>query len=235
MEFLGRKLRHELKYYIHPHDYAALRQRLSAVLKLDGHSVRPDGYGIRSLYFDGPHGYALDDKVNGVFGREKYRIRIYNGSDRIIRLERKSKFGNYVCKEAASLTKAEYARILAADFGFLRKADAPLLQDFYRALAHRGFRPTAITDYIREAYIDEPGDVRITFDKRLAAGINSLDLFDPGLAMAEALPPEKTIMEIKYGAFLPETVRLLVRPQAHDRSAISKYVICRELGIRHFI
>ncbi|MCP3774140.1 polyphosphate polymerase domain-containing protein [Paenibacillus sp. MZ04-78.2] len=232
MQFFGRKLRHELKYYIHSHDYAALRQRLSATLTLDGNSGSPDGYGIRSLYFDGPHNHALYDKSHGIFSREKYRIRIYNGSDRTIKLERKSKYGDYVCKEAARLSRDDYERILDGDVAGLQESKVPLVQDFYRAIAHRGFRPAVIVDYTREAYVYDPGDVRITFDKRLAAAINTYDLFSGHMVMKEALEPARTIMEIKYNAFLPDFIRALVQPQTHQRSAISKYLICREVGIR---
>ncbi|MCZ8518244.1 MULTISPECIES: polyphosphate polymerase domain-containing protein [Paenibacillus] len=233
MNFQGKHLRHEFKYYIHPHEYSALRTRLSGVLSLDGHSGSPDGYGIRSLYFDGPQDHSLYDKVNGVFGREKYRIRIYDGSDKTIKLERKSKYGDYVCKEAAGLERAQYDRILAGDASCLRDAEDALLQDFYQALG-RGFRPAAIVDYEREAYVYGPSDVRITFDKKLSAGINTYDMFDEGLVLLEGLDAARTIMEIKFNAFLPELVRVLVQPQAHQRSAISKYVICRETGMRHF-
>lgn len=234
MQFLGKKLRHELKYYIHPYEYVTLRQRLSAMLQLDGNSDDKDGYGIRSLYFDGPHNHALYDKVNGIFGRQKFRIRIYNGSDRTIKLERKSKYGEYVCKEAVQLSREEYDRILIGDVSFLLEHNQPLLKDFYRAL-QGGYQPAVIVDYVREAYVYELGDVRITFDKMLSAGINTYDLFDPNLAMTEALDSStKTIMEIKYNDFLPEAIRLIVRPDAHNRSSISKYVICREVGYRHF-
>ncbi|MFD0715446.1 polyphosphate polymerase domain-containing protein [Paenibacillus sp. GCM10027626] len=234
MQFLGRKLRHELKYYLHPNEYLALRQRVSAVLEMDGNSLGKDGYGIRSLYFDGPHNHALYDKVNGVFSREKYRIRVYNGSDKVIKLERKSKFGDYVSKESASLTREQYDRLLVADGSVLQDATIPLLRDFYLAITQRGFRPAVIVDYVREAYVYETSDVRITFDKKLSAGINTLDLFDPGLASVEVLEPGRTIMEIKFNSFLPEAIRLLAQPQAHNRSAISKYVLCREVGIKHF-
>lgn len=234
MQFLGRKLRHELKYYINPHEYVALRQRISSLLTLDKHSGASDGYCVRSLYFDGPHDHALYDKNNGVFSREKYRIRVYNGSDRVIKLERKSKYGEYVCKESASLSRDVYDRLLVGDGSVLKDATVPLLKDFYMAVEMRGFRPAVIVDYIREAYIYEYEDVRITFDKKLSGAVNTYDLFDPNLALVEALETGRTIMEVKFNAFLPESVRLLAQPHAHNRSAISKYVICRELGIKHF-
>ena len=233
MEFLGKKLRHELKYYIHPYEYVTLRQRLAAMLQLDGNSDDKDGYGISSLYFDSPKDHSLYDKVNGVFGRQKFRIRIYNGGDKTIKLERKSKYGDYVCKEAVQLNRDEYDRILNRDISFLLEHNHPLIKDFYRAL-QGGYQPAVIVDYVREAYVYELGDVRITFDKMLSAGINTHDLFDPHLALTEALDSTKTILEIKYNDFLPEAIRLLVRPDMHNRSSISKYVICREVGFRAF-
>ncbi|CAM4060341.1 polyphosphate polymerase domain-containing protein [Paenibacillus alkaliterrae] len=234
MKFLGRKLRHELKYYLHPQEYITLRQRIAALLPLDSHALDQNGYGIRSLYFDGPQDSALFNKSNGIFRRHKYRIRIYNGSDRMIKLERKHKFGEYVNKESASLGKDEYDQILLGDFSCLQSSTIPLVKDFYGALVHEGYSPAAVVDYMREAYVYEHGDVRITFDKRLAAGINSYDMFDPGLILTETLDSTRTIMEVKYNEYLPDIIRLLANPHASNRSAISKYVICREIAKQHF-
>ncbi|TYP68638.1 polyphosphate polymerase domain-containing protein [Paenibacillus methanolicus] len=234
MEFMGKKLRHEQKYYLHPHEYLAIRQRVSAMLPMDSHSLGPNGYGIRSLYFDNPHDSALFDKVDGIFGRHKYRIRVYNGEDRVIKLERKNKYGEYVNKESASLTREAYDRILLGDASLLQDRPEKLVQDFYRAICHHGYRPTAIVDYEREAYVYETGDVRITFDKKLASGINTYDMFDPALTMLEALESTRTILEVKFNEFLPEPIRLLAQPHNSIRSAISKYVICREVAKRHF-
>ena len=47
--------------------------------------------------------------------RKKYRIRIYDSSDRIIKLERKKKFGSWIYKEDAALTRAEFEKILAGE------------------------------------------------------------------------------------------------------------------------
>lgn len=234
MLFQGKKLRNEMKYYMHTHDYISLRYKVSTMLVMDKNSLSIDGYGIRSLYFDGPHDHSLYDKNNGIFKREKYRIRIYNGSDAKITVERKSKYGEFVCKEAAVISRAEYDAIMRKDYEILADKKEPLLIDFYSALAHRAFQPIVIVDYFREAYVYEPGNVRITFDKRLTAGVNSFDLFDPHLVQEEALLPAQTIMEIKFDDFLPDNIRKVIQPERHTRSAISKYVICREAGMKHF-
>lgn len=234
MEFLGRKLRHELKFYIHPREYVMLRSRVSALLPIDGHSGDREGYGIRSLYYDGPHDHALYDKNDGIFSREKYRIRIYNGSDRVIKLERKSKFGDYVCKESASMTREQYDQLRAGDLEQFQRSGIALMKEFAHAVTSRGFRPVTIVDYKREAYTYDAGEVRITFDKMLSGSVNSSDLFDPGLVLTEALEPTRTILEIKYNDFLPDMIRVLAQPSDAIRSTISKYVLCRELGKLHY-
>jgi hypothetical protein len=234
MEFLGRKLRHELKFYIHPREYVMLRNRVSALLPIDGNSGDREGYGIRSLYYDGPQDHALYDKSNGIFSREKYRIRIYNGSDRVIKLERKSKFGDYVCKESASMNRVQYNRLLAGDLEQFQRSGVALMKEFAHAVTSRGFRPVTIVDYTREAYTYDAGEVRITFDKKLSGSVNSIDLFDPAMALTEALEPTRTILEIKYNEFLPDMIRVLAQPSDAIRSTISKYVLCRELGMKHY-
>ena len=110
--------RHELKYLISWADKAELTTRMSPVLKLDPHATN-GGYFIRSLYFDDYWNTAYEEKDAGVLLRKKYRIRIYNCSDRSIKLERKKKFGSYIYKEAAPLTHAEFDAILAGDYDFL--------------------------------------------------------------------------------------------------------------------
>jgi len=232
LRFLDKRLRHEHKYYLHQHEYLTLRSRVSRLLSMDKHSIDSDGYVIRSLYFDGVHDQALYDKQDGIFSREKYRIRTYNNSDETIKLERKSKYGEYVSKESAALTREQYERIMIGDYDCLQ-GEEPLIHDFRFALVHRGFRPAVIVQYTREAYVYDLGDVRVTFDKKLSAVVNGFHLFDDFGVALDVLQDARTIMELKYNQFLPESVRQLVQPGGHQRSTISKYVLCREIAIRH--
>lgn len=133
----NKRLRHELKYYLRLNDYEPLRQKLRLVTELDPYSVDEEGYHIRSLYFDDLHDTALHEKNYGVFKRRKYRIRIYNKSDAAIKLERKSKFGGYICKEAASITRADYESIMAGQVDFLQETPNSLLRDFYYRFSER--------------------------------------------------------------------------------------------------
>ena len=84
-------LRHELKFFISPLEYQVLSRALDRVLWRDRNGDENNEYHIRSLYFDTRFNDALLDKINGVKDRDKFRIRIYNFSDKLIRMECKTK------------------------------------------------------------------------------------------------------------------------------------------------
>ncbi|OXM86656.1 polyphosphate polymerase domain-containing protein [Paenibacillus rigui] len=233
MHYKGRQLRHELKYYISYPEYLSLRIRLKAVMKQDKHSVDESGYHIRSLYFDDAFDTSLYEKNYGVFQRNKYRIRVYNKSDAVINLERKSKFESYISKEGLRLTRGEYDQLMGGEFEFLKGKPGGLAQDFYLECKNHLMKPRVVVDYVREAYTMEAGDVRVTFDKDLMSSIASLDIFDPDLIVRQAFDLPYLVMEVKYNNYLPDVVRRILLLDAHQRSAISKYVICREISMNY--
>ena len=99
-------LRHELKYYINPAEYFLLSRALDRVLERDPNGDQENNeYHIRSLYFDTIDNTALVDKLSGVKDRDKYRIRIYNFSDKFIRMECKTKVGSLISKRSVAIPK----------------------------------------------------------------------------------------------------------------------------------
>lgn len=217
--------RHELKYRITYAEKAALELRLRPVLQPDPHAG-DGGYFIRSLYFEDCWHSAYEEKDAGVLLRKKYRIRIYNCSDASIKLERKKKFGSWICKEDAVLTRAELAQILAGEYDFLLHSPQPLCREFYYECTANLLRPRVIVDYEREPWILDQGTVRITFDQHIRAAVDGLDLFDPHLPTLPVLEPDVLVMEVKFTEFLPQIVRTLLPPKAQELTAVSKYVLC---------
>ena len=173
--------RHELKYFINPAELAALRARLRGALQMDRHCVEGRPYVIRSLYFDDVDDTALVEKQAGVMHRDKYRIRIYNHSDKAIFLERKRKAGDLIQKSSVQITRRLCDQLVDGNPSGLYKANSPLLQDVYVQMRTRLLRPRVIVDYAREAYIHPAEEVRITFDLSLRSGLFSRDLFNPDL------------------------------------------------------
>ena len=225
---IKKKYRHELKYYINYIDYEILRRRLDIILSRDAHVNGENEYHIRSLYFEDMANTALFEKQAGILERKKYRIRIYNLSKNIIKLEKKSRSGQFVSKEAALLSYDQYQLIIDKKFSFLKYSNDKLFNEFYFDLVSSNYQPKVIVDYIREPFVYNINNVRITFDKSLKTGLNSTDLFSKEIIMIDVLEEPKLIMEVKYDRFLPDFINNIIQIDACQRYAISKYVVCRK-------
>ena len=223
------KFRHELKYRLNYQDYTLLKMRLEALLEKDK-NINADGfYTIRSLYFDDLWNSAYAEKMMGVKDRQKFRIRIYNQSSDVIRLERKIKSNQYISKETALLTRDETLQILAGNYDFLLKSDDNLKKLFYYEAKSRILRPRVMVEYDREPYVLEAGDLRIAFDKNIRAGELGFDIFDAKMPMFETMDPGLIIMEVKFTNFIPELIRKMLPAKAADFSAFSKFILCCDI------
>ena len=223
----GLPARHELKYFINPAELEALRARLRGALAMDSHCVNGEPYVIRSLYFDDIDDSAFYDKQAGVMHRDKYRIRIYRYSDREIFLERKRKLSDLIQKSSVQITRRLCDQLVDGNPTGLQKAQNPLLQDMYVQMRTRLLRPRVIVDYAREAYLHPAEDVRITFDLSLRTGLFSRDLFNPRLPTVCPHDRNVEILEVKFNNYLPGYVNALLAGVEAERSAVSKYILCR--------
>ncbi len=219
--------RHELKYFINKGDMIALGHKLGGLMKADAHADERGEYFIRSLYFDDAYNTAYYDKVSGVMGRDKYRIRIYNLSDQVIYLERKRKIGDLIQKSSVRISRKLCEQLMGGNPNSLLKANHPLLSDMYREMRTKLLKPVVLVDYTREVFLLPVENVRITFDKGLKTAVHSTDLFNPNLMTVSPLDDGHEILEVKYDHFLPDTVSALLADTPVIRSAISKYVLCR--------
>lgn len=236
MNYSGIELRHELKFFINKTEYYILKTKLKEFLQQDANSKENSGYHIRSLYFDDMYNSAMEDKISGVSRREKYRIRVYDGSDKLIKLERKDKYDQYISKQVESLTREEYEKLMRNDYDFALSSGRSLLVELFCKRKTKLLKPVVIVDYIREAYVMKAGNVRITFDKELSGNLHHLDIFNPHVVMKKVLPEDIMILEVKYDDYLPSMVRNLIQLSSSHKSAISKYVLCRAqlLGVKNY-
>lgn len=222
------KFRSELKFLINQHQYLIIRQRLKNLMQQDPNVGASGEYHIRSLYFDDIDNTALHEKLGGLHSRAKYRIRIYNGEDRIIHFEKKIKKGDLISKVNAPLTRKMYNQIMAGDYEVLNKPDNPLLMEIYHKTKVDLLRPKVIVDYVREPYVYRNGNVRITFDKQLRTGLHSVDIFDKQLMPVSALDDHLIIFEVKFDEYIPEFIKAGLQLDGLNRQSASKYVICRK-------
>ena len=220
--------RHEWKHEVNLSDRVAIRQRLRAVCRPDGHAV--DGkYRIRSLYFDNLADKALREKLDGVNRREKFRLRYYNFDPTLIHLEKKSKLNGLGTKAVAELSAAEAQAIVDGGLSWMPDSGRPLAQELYHKMRTQGLRPRTIVDYTREPFVYGPGNVRVTLDYDIRTGLQCTDFLNPNCVTIPAGEPV-TILEVKWDAFLPDIIRDAVQLEGRRSEAFSKYAQCRIYG-----
>jgi len=219
------RFRHELKFNITEAEKYVITSKIKDVLAIDP-NAKNGGYTIRSLYFDDRWNRAYEEKMSGIAIREKYRIRIYDYNDNVIKLERKTKQGSYIYKQAVKLTRDEVEKIMNGEYRFLEKRKENLCKEFYVECIVNGMSPKVIVDYEREPYIFDAGEVRVTFDMDVRAGMLKYDIFDKHLPTLPCLDTGMLVMEVKYTEFLPQVIRNILPPEQSEYAAISKYVLC---------
>lgn len=218
-------MRYELKYIISSAQYALLKGRLRPFLQLDSHAGGNGDYFIRSIYFDTPEHDALQEKAAGVQDRRKYRLRFYNGNVEGCRLECKRKLGSRIEKKSVGVTAEMAERALQSRLAPEDCAAGGLSGEFYGLVQSRGFRPVVTVDYLREAYVHPVSNLRITFDKEIAAGPVRGSL-TRGRCLSNILPEGEMVLEVKYDSFLPEHISHIVSSVRPVQTAASKYVMC---------
>jgi len=222
------QFRHEWKHEINYCDYLILHSRLSAVMQKDPHAI-DNKYEIRSIYFDNLNDKALQEKIDGVNIREKFRIRYYNNDTDYICLEKKSKINGLCSKESARLTKDEAQSIVEGNYIFLQDKKDNLCKELYAKMTYQGLRPRTIVDYTREPYIFAPGNVRVTIDYDIRTGNLNTDFLNRNTITVPA-GNSPIILEVKWDEYLPDIIRDVVALNNRRVTAFSKYEQCRIYG-----
>lgn len=218
----------EDKYRMSESDLYLLQSRLKIVLDTDANAA--DGYTITSVYFDDLFDSHLQDTIDGNRMREKYSIRIYNGSFDIIKLEVKYKRNNRVKKQSARITYEQMCALM--DGRCIEDEESSLdspITLFNTAIRKRGLRPKVIVEYDRTAYVFEPGNVRITLDRNLRAS-DQMEVFERGGKLYYEYPQEPgRVLEVKYDEFLPGFIAGILELGNMNQTSYSKYRLCREI------
>lgn len=229
MRLNGARGRTELKHEITKMDCYLLRTRLKHVMKVDPHAKNDGKYLIRSVYFDNLDNKILNQKKEGFYERDKFRVRLYDYNTDYMNLEKKSKRNNLTYKQKCRITAQEYEQIRNGDISWMENDSRSLIQELFLQMNLFQLRPVTVVDYEREVFIYEPGNVRVTFDGSIKTSFRNNDVLNPDLAMVET-NPEIVILEVKYDDFLPDVIKYLLQLGDRRRGTYSKYQISRMFG-----
>lgn len=220
--------RHEYKYLVSAAQIPLLESRIRCVMKRDPHTGQTGRYRIRSLYFDSASDRCYYENEDGVDPREKFRLRIYNHSPERISLECKRKEHGMTQKTACRITRDQTERLIRGE-PLKETPDQlpPLLRKLDLKRKTEQFHPVIIVEYDRIPYVYRDGNVRVTFDCNIASGSDPELFLAPEIHRRPVLPVGQHLMEVKYDAFLPDFIYQGLNLGVLNRTAFSKYYICR--------
>lgn len=222
------QMRHELKYLVSSGEVLMIKNRIDHLLQKDQHVKRIGAYTIRSLYFDDYENRCFYENENGTDPREKFRIRIYNGSADKITLECKRKERGKTLKTSCPLTE-EQTRMLMAGKPIPDIANQPeVLRKLTLQMLTRQMRPMVIVEYDRIPYVYKNGNVRITLDTNIASSKEISRFLDETIPKRPVMPTGQQLLEVKYDEYLPDFIYRNLQLHSLQQTAFSKYYICRK-------
>lgn len=230
---MNQVLREEKKFLIHTAEFRKTSHLLEQVMMQDPHND-VHGYRVRSLYFDTAYDRDFWEKQAGTEVRRKVRLRIYDPGQDFALLEMKQKQGAWQLKRSLRVSRADALRIIAGDLTPLLACSDPFGAEIYAFMQIHAYRPAAIVEYRRKAFIARENNIRITFDHQITATESAFDLFDPDLNMNPVLDPCNVVLEVKFNGFLLQYIKELLSCTDKSELSVSKYVLARQnAGLTH--
>ena len=241
------KYRHEYKYYCTAREMAELLARARGLMRPDLHAGADGAYRVRSLYFDTPEDACYFETEDGVDVRDKYRIRIYDGSAERISLERKSKKNGMTLKSACRIEEGLCRRLMTGQGLFSEgvfgdgmyadregegvSAEKMRRSELLRGMRERCMRPVVIVEYLRYPFVERNGNVRVTFDMQITSSCDFNGFLEERLGGRPILPMGGGILEVKWDSFVPEYIKEGLQMGSLQRISFSKYCLCRKYNV----
>lgn len=225
-ENMQQVFRKEIKYRISIIQYAQLERQLSRIMKKDSFSG-PDGYPVRSLYFDSVYNQDLHDVLNGHYSKKKIRLRIYSPKDTKAKLELKVKHGLDQQKYSLTVSRDQAQELARGNIDFLAGWNTSVAQYIYREMRIGIYRPAVLIEYDRIAYVSAINKIRVTFDTHVRSSDCNFDLFTNNPNFTPLMPDDTGVLEVKYDHFLLSYIKEALACIDQLPQANSKYVLGR--------
>lgn len=220
--------RQEYKYFIKNEDILYLRNNISKFMHLDKNACkRSYEYTVNTLYFDSIFETCLDEKMDGINFREKFRLRTYGNKNSILKLESKQRMDTAIAKNSHHISLEEAEKLISCRYNFLKRSKNNFFNEVFIKFKTKMYSPSIMVCYEREAYELPYGNIRITFDKNLRTHNANHNIFNAkgGMPIFEK---NYQILEVKYSVELPDYLKKILSNVIASRSAISKFVYAQK-------
>ncbi|MDF2699838.1 MAG: polyphosphate polymerase protein [Haloplasmataceae bacterium] len=221
--FVSQIYRYEEKYLINYRQYEIIKKRIEKLFSVDKFADQDHEYLITSIYFDDYMKKSVNDNLQGLKERYKYRIRLYNLNTHMIKLEKKIKDNEQGYKQSITLSLDEYQELIDGKFNLLEKRDEALARELVYSMKVRLLKPIIKIEYHRYPFVLPFNDIRVTFDRDITYSTKNFNDQEP---LTNQSVIDMIVLEIKYNHFFPNYLKKLFQIDSVTKLSISKYLIC---------
>ena len=225
--------RFELKYLVQEDMALKVRDFVRCYLDFDEYSVgKPNfSYPVHSLYLDSDTLTLYWETINGIKNRYKLRLRYYDTNPKSpVFFEIKRRMNNCIMKQRGGVRQQFVPYLLSGQMPqeehLLSKAPKQMvaLQNFCSLMSRIHAKPKVHIFYMREAYVSDDDQVRVTIDRRVMGEENlsptiKVDMKNPAHSFDNMV-----ILELKFTNRFPNWFRDLVRMAQVMQCGAAKYV-----------
>ena len=115
------------------------------------------------------------------------------------------------------------------NYEVLLKYESDISEYAYNLMSTHNYRPVALVEYDRRAFTHRDFNTRITLDNNLRYCDFEYDLFKEDINFKQALPKDKTILEVKYDRFLFSQIQDVLKNCDFSGKPPSKFGTARGL------
>lgn len=225
--------RFELKYLIDEPIALRIRDFVRCHLSFDENSAgKPNfSYPVHSVYLDSDDLVTYWDTINGNKNRFKLRMRYYSAEpDEPVFFEIKRRMNNCIMKQRGVVRQSSIESLLAGHYPtedmLISKNPRQYfaLQNFCNLMSKLQARPKVHIAYLREAYVSDNDQVRVTIDRAVDAEANPLRSVKTEMARPARSFDGQVILELKYTNRFPTWFNELVRVFGVMQCGAAKYV-----------
>lgn len=225
--------RFELKYLVTEETALRVRDFVLCYLNMDENSVgKPNySYPVHSLYLDSK---ALDlywRTINGDKNRFKLRVRYYSDkSGTPVFFEIKRRMKDIIQKQRGGVHQESVAKILAGHFPEASDVTSQspksigAIQHFQTLMTRLHALPMTHIFYMREAYVSDNDEVRVTMDRSVLIEPNPSGKIKTQMTNPVHAYRNLVILELKFTDRHPNWFRELVRVADTMQTGAAKYV-----------
>ena len=219
-KYISNRFRYEVKYTLTPFEYLKFRDFCSGFMDCDKNAGKDGIYTVKSYYFDTLYYDDYFEKLNGIYERQKYRIRTY-GNTGYYRLEKKIKKGILNRKESGEISADNADKLIKGHLDI--KTGVEKTDNIISEMFLKGCRHSTYIEYTRQAFMIKELDLRITFDEDLGVLYGNNGLYETKTDLIPLFYDDSVILEIKYKDTLPRWLEKAVHQTVPSEYSISKY------------